>query len=102
MDTTKSTLHFGAGLTVVLAAGLRWHGHPHMDSADFLVLAILYADVYSLLSGTFGPGLVQWSRNDAAFTLLKPADDPLAYYVNYGLALLVLVAVLFVFFRIMQ
>lgn len=98
----KSVLHFGAGFTVVLVAGVRWHGHPHLDQADFLVLAILYVDVYSLLSGTFGPGLVQWSRNDATFMLLKPADDPLAYYVNYGLTLLVFAAVLFFFFQIQQ
>lgn len=89
-----------AAVSVGLVALLRWWLHPSYGSGpgDFILLAVLFFLVLSLVSGSFGPGIIEWSRRQARFRIIAGDDDPVRFQTHYGLTLMAVIVFAFILF----
>jgi len=67
---TASMIALSAVIVSVVAL-LRWWLHPGYAgaSADLLLFALFYFLVLSLVSGSFDPSIIEWSRRQARFRI---------------------------------
>jgi len=89
-----------SAVIVGTAALLRWWLHPGYANgfADLLLFALFYFLVLSVVSGSFGPGIIEWRKRQARFRLIARDDDPARFTFHYGLNLLVAIMLLFALF----
>jgi hypothetical protein len=96
IDTTTAAL-LSAAFTGA-AAVLRWYLHPGYGAglADFILVVLLFFLLLSVISGAFGPGIIEWSRRHGRFRVIV-RDDSWEFYTHYTLTLIAMVAAAIVF-----